>query len=595
MLKLYEEMLPMPIIRKSLVFLLAFLLSCGAFAGTASASGSCVSGDCENGSGVMTWPSGHRYEGTYQKGQPSGAGAMYWPNGQKYSGEFRKGQMIGKGQLIWPDGQNLSSNEWNGLVTGQGLHTRPDGRSYSGVMKDNRRAGLGIVTSPEGRQTQGYWSDTKQIDELTPGEYDTQGSPPSQPTDVAQLSDKPKPGSSQIVSENVGGRQKVLAASKKQAAAEAQRSKISLEKIRIEKIKAEQEHQNDESLKGAEELKALTEERMRLESQQAGVSAAEQDSKRIAAELKRIELIKREQEEKRTALARAKEELAKLEAERTKLEDEQRRLAALEVEQARLHEERERIARQKAQVADLRQKVERMGLAKIAGRSGQLKAALVIGNSSYAGATPLANPVNDAQDMGSVLQGLGFDTTVATNASKPEMEKAIAAFGQKLKKGGMGLFFFAGHGLQVAGENYLVPTDAVVSTEADVAFACVKASKILNVMEDAKNDLNIIILDACRNNPFSRGFSRAAERGLAKMDAPMGALLAYSTAPGKVASDGSGRNGLYTKYLLANIAVQGLSVEEMFKRVRQGVASESSKKQVPWEASSLIGDFTFAE
>jgi len=219
------------------------------------------------------------------------------------------------------------------------------------------------------------------------------------------------------------------------------------------------------------------------------------------------------------------------------------------------------------------------------------RTALVIGNSAYAGA-PLKNPANDARDMAAALRRLGFETTLLTDASMQQMEQAVRDFGLKLRQGGMGLFYYAGHGLQVQGNNYLVPVNAVIQSESDVKYGCLDAGLVLGKMEDAGNGLNIVILDACRNNPFARSF-RSAEQGLAKMDAPTGSLIAYATAPGKVASDGEGKNGLYTQYLLRNIATPGLSVEELFKRVRMGVARDSAKKQVPWEASSLIGQFSF--
>jgi hypothetical protein len=220
------------------------------------------------------------------------------------------------------------------------------------------------------------------------------------------------------------------------------------------------------------------------------------------------------------------------------------------------------------------------------------RVALVIGNGAYPSA-PLKNPVNDAKDMAAALQRLGFDVMLLTNANQQQMDSSVREFGLKLRQGGAGLFYYAGHGLQVGGENYLVPVNANIQTESDVRFTCLPAGMVLGKMEDARNDLNIIILDACRNNPFARSF-RSAEQGLAKMDAPTGSLISYATAPGSVASDGAGRNGLFTQHLLKNMATPGLSVEEMFKRVRQSVVADTNRKQVPWEASSLIGQFYFS-
>ncbi len=220
------------------------------------------------------------------------------------------------------------------------------------------------------------------------------------------------------------------------------------------------------------------------------------------------------------------------------------------------------------------------------------RVALVIGNGAYKEG-PLKNPVNDASDMAAALRRLGFNVTLLKDATMKQMEAAVRDFGLKLRGGGTGLFYYAGHGLQVGGNNYLVPVNAVIQSESDVKYGCLDAGLVLGKMEDAGNGLNLVILDACRNNPFARSF-RSASLGLAKMDAPTGSLIAYATAPGSVAADGNGRNGLYTQYLLRNIGTPGLSVEELFKRVRMGVAGESAKKQVPWEASSLIGQFSFA-
>ncbi|MBU1230065.1 MAG: caspase family protein [Proteobacteria bacterium] len=218
--------------------------------------------------------------------------------------------------------------------------------------------------------------------------------------------------------------------------------------------------------------------------------------------------------------------------------------------------------------------------------------ALVIGNSAYKD-KPLKNPANDAKDMGRVLQRLGFDVQLKTDVGLRDMEEAIREFGVRLKRGGVGLFYFAGHGVQVQGVNYLVPIGARISSESDAKFESVDAGRVLGKMEDAGNELNIVILDACRNNPFARSF-RSADQGLARMDAPTGSIVAYATAPNSVASDGKGANGMYTKYLLENMTTPGIPIEEVFKRVRIGVMGESAKKQVPWESSSIAGYFFLA-
>ncbi|MCP4753111.1 MAG: caspase family protein, partial [Proteobacteria bacterium] len=218
--------------------------------------------------------------------------------------------------------------------------------------------------------------------------------------------------------------------------------------------------------------------------------------------------------------------------------------------------------------------------------------ALVIGNSDYK-IGRLKNPVNDAGDMAGVLKERGFQVTLLRNASQRRMEKAIGTFGKDLRLGGVGLFFFAGHGMQVDGANYLIPIGANIEAEEDIRFESVDANRILAKMEKAGNRLNIVFLDACRNNPFARSF-RSANKGLAVMDAPSGSLISFATAPGRTASDGDGRNGLFTGYLLEYMNQPGLSLTAMMMEVRKKVLRDSDRKQTPWDVSSLTGDFYFS-
>lgn len=218
--------------------------------------------------------------------------------------------------------------------------------------------------------------------------------------------------------------------------------------------------------------------------------------------------------------------------------------------------------------------------------------ALVIGNGSYTNAPTLKNPANDARDMAATLKLLGFEVLSGVNVSQREMKRLIREFGQQLKSGGNGLFYYAGHGVQTGGNNYIIPVDADISSEADVENWGVDISLVLNYMDEAQNGLNIVILDACRNNPFRRSF-RSASDGLAQVDAPTGTLIAYATAPGRVAADGEGSNGLYTSELLKAMRVPGVTATEMFMHVRAEVMKRTANKQVPWEASSLVGLFYF--
>jgi hypothetical protein len=220
--------------------------------------------------------------------------------------------------------------------------------------------------------------------------------------------------------------------------------------------------------------------------------------------------------------------------------------------------------------------------------------ALVIGNGKYINSMELANPVNDARAMKKALENVGFDVYEYEDLNQAQIKKAIDDFGVRLKQYSVGLFFYAGHGIQAKGLNYLIPVDATIQSEQQVEYDCVQADRVLGQMEDAGSKINIVILDACRNNPFERSWSRSANgTGLAFMNAPTGSLIAYATSPGRTASDGSGSNGLYTSALLENLKTPGINILQMFQTVRRTVSAKSAKQQIPWESTSLTADFFF--
>jgi hypothetical protein len=220
------------------------------------------------------------------------------------------------------------------------------------------------------------------------------------------------------------------------------------------------------------------------------------------------------------------------------------------------------------------------------------RTALVIGNSQY-DVGRLKNPVNDATDIASSLRRHGFAVVLKKNARQQEMEEAIRNFGRQLKRGGVGLFFYAGHGVQINGRNYLIPIGDRIEKETDAKYQAIDAEMVLDEMASAGNPMNIVILDACRDNPLGRSL-RSAGRGLAIIsDAPRGTFITYSTSPGKTAADGDGRNSPYTAALLKSISEPGLPIEQLFKKVRQRLSKETGNRQIPWELSSLQGDFYF--
>jgi formylglycine-generating enzyme required for sulfatase activity len=224
------------------------------------------------------------------------------------------------------------------------------------------------------------------------------------------------------------------------------------------------------------------------------------------------------------------------------------------------------------------------------------RVALVIGNSNYGtGFSSLPNPKNDAQLIAKALKDAGFEVTTVLDADQKQMKRAFADFGEKLAAKGkdtVGLFYYAGHGVQVNGANYLIPTKADIAKEGDVEMEAVDADWVLQQMEFAGNRMNIIILDACRNNPLPAG-KRSAEKGLARMDAPKGSFLAYSTAPGGAALDGKGSNSPYSAALAKAIENDRVPLEQLFRNVRVNVMNATGEEQVPWDASSLTGEFYF--
>lgn len=228
-------------------------------------------------------------------------------------------------------------------------------------------------------------------------------------------------------------------------------------------------------------------------------------------------------------------------------------------------------------------------------RQSQVRIALVIGNGSYQNAKPLRNPQNDAKLTAAAMRELGFEVFTGVDKSQREMRQLIRDFGQRLRaSGGVGVFFYAGHGVQAKGHNYLVPVEADIQTESDLEDQAVDVNYVLNLMDEAQNSLNIVILDACRNNPFVRSF-RSTQEGLAQIRAPSGTLIAYATAPDSVAADGQGTNSPYTEELLKQMRTPGVLIETMFRRVTEQVSSRTGGRQEPWFSANIKGDFYFRD
>jgi uncharacterized caspase-like protein len=230
--------------------------------------------------------------------------------------------------------------------------------------------------------------------------------------------------------------------------------------------------------------------------------------------------------------------------------------------------------------------------------TAQDRVALVIGNGAYANASQLINPPNDAADMAATLRDLGFDVVAATNVDKVSFDNKVREFAGRLRLAHTALFFYAGHGMQVAGKNYAVPIDARLESAADLQVETIDIDRVLAVMQADESRVNLVFLDACRDNPLTRSFARAlpATRavavgsGLTAVNAGRGTLIAFATAPNKVALDGRGRNSPFTAALLKHISTPGLDIAFVMRRVTADVEAASDGSQVPWVHASLTTD-----
>ena len=219
--------------------------------------------------------------------------------------------------------------------------------------------------------------------------------------------------------------------------------------------------------------------------------------------------------------------------------------------------------------------------------------ALVIGNASYS-RSPLANPANDARDIGAYLAKLGFDVKTIVNGTRRQMDEAIVDLGRRSKAGGVALFYYSGHGIQNNGHNYLIPIGANIASAADLEYECTDVNRVLSNLEESGCKMNIVVLDACRDDPFSKSWARSAStHGLTGINAPSGTFIAYATAPGSVAIDGSGQHSPFSQAFLNTLSIPGLSLFDFFQRVQLSVQSQTNGQQIPWLASSFLGEFYF--
>lgn len=575
-------------------------------------SAQCISGDCVNGPGTWKWESGAIYTGEFQNGTRSGYGQYTFQNGDVYVGEWQSNQRHGYGVYyynarnkyklyagewiadqrsgmgimyyddkgvaprfgIWKD--NKFSHKYEDLgclegdcYTGFGVYVWNDGSRYEGNFKNGERNGEGIYYYTKGGKYIGNQVNGKRHGW---GTYHY----PSGSKYVGEWKQEVKEGNGSMYAEG-----KLLV-----------RGEWKANKV-YKEIKEEPETDDQippvitiftpevKSLRNGGGIKIVVKDRT---IQVEGTASDESGIARVRTNGSISELTDINKTKKRfigeITLAKGQNQFW-VEAE-DKKGNKIKELYQIEY------------------IPPTEGELVKTGKVTDPPAISEKRTALVIGNAQYSSVAALRNPENDAVAMANRLQQLDFEVELKTNVSEEEMKIAIRDYETRLKEnGGVGLFYYAGHGLQVNGRNYLVPTDADIRHTGDIEFQAVDLKRVLNSIEYADNRLNIVILDACRDNPYGTSEYRSLNNindGLSTTQAPSGTLIAYSTAPDKAASDGSGEHGLYTEMLLRVLEKpKGLKVEDVFKQVRIYVEEESEGLQTPWENSSLKGDFYFKQ
>jgi len=560
---------------KILIFIYSFLFL---FNNSALATKDCLKGECYNGHGTYQWSSGNQYTGTFKKGFREGQGVFTFTNGDKYIGEYKKGKRNGTGIYYFNDGSLYEGEYVDDKRNGYGIFTLPNGARYEGEYKDGSKSGRGKFTFPDGKTMNGTWEGNSFVEPVA-----SSGDNSSQKHSLT-INPLPHDATIKFIDRSLvykpgiklsPGRYKVeLSHSryiKKVEIIDILKGDLIVPVIMKLDPQAEMQIRSLKNIinskkESGDDLGYNSNRGVRLtrgggtfdslynEAQQGGV-----DQKLSEINQQRINEALRENKNAKTIsiIEQVKQEIEML------------------------------------KVSLLDPKV--VSIQRLPGSSTDFdRVALVIGNSQYVVIGALKNPEHDAKDIAAALRKLDFKVTVKINIDQEEMEIAIAEFGKRIQKDSLGLFYYAGHGVQMNGNNYLIPVHSGIKKARDIRYKAVDLNMLIDEMIYAENGKNIIILDSCRNNPLPKGEGRNPPKGLARTDAPAGTLISYATSPGSVAIDGEGRNGVYTQYLLENIFTPGIPVEMVFKRVLQGVAADTGRKQIPWMSSSLDVDFYFA-
>jgi len=552
----------------------------------ATAVKGCLQGDCYNGHGTYKWPSGNQYTGTFKKGSRDGQGIFIFVNGDKYIGEYKDGKRNGIGTYFFHDGLKYEGEYVDDVRTGFGIFTLSNGARYEGEYKDGMKHGQGKFIFPDGRTINGAWkygafveptANVNVNDDIMTTAYSLTINP--WPSEAAvRFLDSPLvyvPGITLSP-----GRYKVEVSHPKY--------KIKVEYVDI--LEKDLIVPITLKLAALPELQPKGSKAVIIKNETAPEVKVKKNLVR-GLELNPEDATDNSQSDKKQQSG-SDQQLQAVDQQRidTALNENENAQKLSMIEQLK-----QEIEMLKSSFAGPNAGPKLLSLQLLPGSNDNFeRVALVIGNSQYPLVGELRNPENDAKDMAEALRELNFNVTLKLNVDQEEMEIAIQEFGERIKEESVGLFYYAGHGVQMGGQNYLIPVQSRIKKAKDVRYKAVDLNMLIDEMSYAENGKNIIILDACRNNPFPKEKSRNASLGLARTDVPAGSLIAYATGPGSVAIDGEGRNGIYTSYLLANMNTPGIPIEMVFKRVLQGVASDTGRKQIPWMSSSLDIDFYFA-
>ena len=583
--------------------------------------------DVLNGQGTFTFPDGAKYVGEYKGDEKSGQGTFTFPDGAKYIGEFKEDKQSGQGTYLFADGKYFIGEYQDGRPNGKGIDYRPDGSVLqSGVYKNGTLVQARYIdpnsftriakvkSAPSAVEAQRLEierkaalleEDRKRIEEekrqiaLERQRIESQKGkqlPPCQGSDDSKWNNcfgtYIWPDGEKYVGDWKDGQQS------------GQGSYIRANGNRYagEFLKGKRNGQGTHTWADGDEYAGAWKDG---EANGQGTYTWSSGSKHVGewnggyknglgieyladGRISRSgiwaedKLVTSQYVDPNSFTRIAKGNSAAAAADALRLENERKA--------AQLEEERRKFEEEKRQAALERQRTESQKAQTQVVPDNRRRLALVIGNDNYSSMPVLNNAVNDAKSMSDALKQANFEVLYYKNLNKRGMEEALYTFAQKLAKDDVGMFYFAGHGVQANSQNFLIPVAENVKKSADVQFEGIDVNRVMAYLRDSKNSLNIVVLDACRSSLPERG---GMSRGLTVTEAPQGSIVAYATSPGKAASDGDGGNSPFTKNLIRVMHRKGVKIEDVFKEVRVAVSRETNGEQVPQEVSQLVGDFYF--